>query len=64
VKCFKLNLESKENDIFSIAAFKTDKERNEAIGDEEFMISHCSFPGSTDNINLATLLLIGNEANS
>ena len=28
---------------------------------EEFLVSHCDFPGSSGEINLATLLRVGNH---
>lgn len=34
-----------------------------AKGEEVFLVSHCHFPGSTDEINLSTLICIGNEDN-
>lgn len=30
-------------------------------GEEEFITSHCHFPGATERINLATLLKVGNH---
>jgi hypothetical protein len=31
------------------------------VDNEEFLVSHCSFPGSTDRIDLANILKVGNH---